>query len=467
MEPVFNVIILAAGKGTRLKSDFPKALAPILSMKLIDFPIQAGKDFAKLVEHKVVTGLVVGHQKEVVSDYLKSEFSEDFDNFKIAVQEEQKGTAHAVECFFNQRPECKDNAWSAILCVDTPLIDGKILADLFLNRIDSARAIAASFVENKTHQYGRILRGEKGFVIREHKDASESERKVNEVNSGLYIVETKYLLEELSKIDDQNESSEFYLTDIFKQEESCEARLFPRGELFGGVNSLTDLTKLTKLVFMERNKNYLDNGVLMVDESSVYIDGDVEIGQGTKIYPNVVIEGSCKIGANVTIESGVIIKNSEISDGCKILGNSYLEECKVGSSSSIGPFARLRPQTEVKENCKIGNFVETKKSVLKKGAKVSHLSYVGDSEIGENTNIGCGFISVNYDGKNKHKTIVGDNSFIGSGSQLIAPIEVGSDSFVAAGSTCSQDVPDGTFAIARSRQVNKAGMAKRFLKKKS
>ena len=236
-------------------------------------------------------------------------------------------------------------------------------------------------------------------------------------------------------------------------------------ERFVGINDIFQLEKVESQLRTKENNRHKENGVRFIDSSTAYIDMDVEIGAGTTVYPNVLIEGKTEIGEGVMIEPGVVIKNSTIKDFSQIRAYSYLESCIISDTASIGPFARIRPMAIIGAKSKIGNFVEIKKSTLGVGSKVSHLSYIGDAEIGDDTNIGCGFITCNYDGKNKHKTIIGKGSFIGSDSQTVAPVTIGDECFVASGSTINEDMPDGSFAISRGKQVTKDKMAKRFLKK--
>jgi bifunctional UDP-N-acetylglucosamine pyrophosphorylase/glucosamine-1-phosphate N-acetyltransferase len=252
---------------------------------------------------------------------------------------------------------------------------------------------------------------------------------------------------------------------MFQWHQNVEAIKFPDQENFTGVNTLKDLSVTNQKLIHEKIDSLLSEGVIFLDKDSVYIESQVVIGAGAIIHPNVHLYGQTIIGKNSLIEPGTIIKNSVIGEDVQILGNSYLEGSSISSRATIGPFARIRPESKIAEGAKVGNFVEVKKSTIGKNAKVSHLSYVGDATIGENSNIGCGFISVNYDGKHKHQTTIGKDSFIGSGVEVIAPITIGDRSFVAAGSTLNHDVPDEAFAIAREKQVTKQGLAKKFLKK--
>ncbi len=259
---------------------------------------------------------------------------------------------------------------------------------------------------------------------------------------------------------------EFYLTDMFQQDFAVACVKFPSETPFLGINTLEQLAQVDKLIRKKNMQKFMVDGIRFLDPDSCYVESGVELGVGSVIYPGVTILGKTKIADYVTIESQCFIKNSIIEDGAEILASSYLENAIVRKDASIGPMARLRTGTDIGQDVKIGNFVEVKNSILHRAAKVSHLSYIGDAEIGENSNIGCGFITCNYDGANKHKTKIGSNTFIGSDCHAIAPIEIGNDAFVAAGSTITKSVPNGGFAIARTQQVTKEGAAKRFLKTK-
>ena len=463
----FGVCILAAGLGTRLKLNRPKALAPVMGRTLIDYVVDTSKEFLKKEKLQGKMGVVTGHMRELVEEHLNKNFPGEME---FAFQEKQLGTADAVRSYFKGVPAAAKATYTIIICADTPLIRDIDLSLLYIHlRNEKKDAVAATFYEKNPTGYGRIIRGENslGFHIVEEKDASSEERKICEVNSGLYIIKTSFLIEKLAKVDNKNKSGEFYLTDLFKDHFNVSPVLFNEGEIFLGVNNLIQLEEASKFLILRKIRGLQESGVRFLDSSSIVIDHFVSIEAGTVVYPQVCFEGRTEIAANVVIESGCMIKNSKVAEGVSILAHSYLEDSIIQKFASIGPFARIRPGTNVGEGAKVGNFVEIKKSVLAKGAKVSHLSYVGDAEIGEESNLGCGFITCNYDGVNKHKTKIGKNVFIGSDSQMVAPVSVGDDCFVAAGSTVTQDMPSGSFAISRGKQTTKEGMAHRFLKKKS
>lgn len=464
MTDKIGIAILAAGKGSRLKIEMPKALCPMLGKTLLDYIVEESVNFSKLLGKKCDIGVVVGHLKEYVIDHLNSlKLSVDIDH---AIQVDQKGTADALRAYFEKDAKRWEHELTLVLCADTPLITANELKKLFdkIENDPTLLAVAASFETSEPTGYGRILKKDKGFSIIEEKDATEEERKITEVNSGLYLIRTEHIKKTLFKIDNKNKSQEFYLTDLFKPEYNVESISFGSTQIFQGINTLKQLEEVTRIMQQSIIEKLMNKGVRFINSSNCMIDSEVEIEAGSVIYPGVVIEGKTCIGKNVTIESGVVIKETKVGDNTTILANSYLQNCEIHSHVSIGPMARIRPGTLIEKDCKVGNFVEIKKSHLKEGAKVSHLSYVGDAEIGKSVNIGCGFITCNYDGTHKHKTIIGDESFIGSDCQMIAPVSIGKKAYIASGSTINKNVPDEAFAIARQRQETKPGMAKRFLK---
>jgi len=464
MTDKIGVAILAAGQGTRMGMECPKPLVPLFGKALVDYSIEACLGFGK--EHKlnVQMGAVVGHQKEKVIEYLRARYEE---KMSYPIQEKQLGTADALKSFFSGCDWASKTDYTIVLCADTPLLSKDELTSLWrVIKDKSLDGVAATFEEKNPTGYGRIERGDLGFRIIEHKDASDEQRRLKEVNSGLYIFKTKEIHKLLDGIGSENKSGEFYLTDAFKMGRSVEAVLFTDSSPFKGINNPLQLEEALHLLKKKINRAHQSAGVYLIDSSTTYIEGTVKIDSGATIYPNTYLHGSTKVSKNVVIEPGCIIKDSILGEEVKVKANSYLESTKVDKKCQIGPYARLRPGANLKEGCKVGNFVEIKKAELDKGVSISHLSYVGDAEIGENVNIGCGFITCNYDGEAKHKTTIGKNSFIGSDTQMIAPVNIGESAFVASGSTINQDVPDRAFSLSRGRQVIKENMASRFLKGK-
>lgn len=454
-----GAVILAAGEGKRLKLNVPKPLAPCLDKKLVDFPITELKKFFSQNYFAGKITAVIGHQREIVRSYIEKNYSE----VAFAVQENQLGTADALRSYFNATTEVFD--YTLVICADTPVVSANELTVMMnLLREEKLDGVAASCIEKNPTGYGRIVRGKKGFRIIEEKDATPEIRLIEEINSGLYILKTAYVLEHLKNIDSNNKSGEFYLTDVFKDGLNVKALCFPDTAVFSGVNTLKQLEDVEKSLRTRKSNELRDLGVRFIDSSHSYIDSDVEVGVGTIIYPNTFISGKTKIGKNVVIEMGAQITDSIIDDNARVLAYSILEGSHLHTKASAGPFARLRPGADIGPESKVGNFVEIKKSVLDRGVKISHLSYVGDAFIGEETNIGCGFITCNYDGISKQVTKIGKNCFIGSDSQTVAPVEIGDDCFVASSTTVTSNMPEGSFAISRGKQTTKEGMAKKFLK---
>lgn len=458
-----GAVILAAGEGKRLKLRAPKPLAPCLDKCLVDYPlIELEKFFNKNSLSGVVTA-VIGHQKELVQSYIQKSYS----NVKFAVQEKQLGTGDALRSYFNCDPKTHSFDYTLVLCADTPLVTEAELSHMFNVLLEKKlEGLAASFEEGNPFGYGRIVRAEKGFKIIEEKDADDTIKKITEVNSGLYFLKTSYVIEHLKNLNSNNKAGEFYLTDVFSQGRNVESLKFNSGKPFLGVNTLAQLEEVESIL-RDRIKIYhRDNGVRFIDFKNCYIDSEVKIGFGSVIYPGVHLTGKSTIHEDVVIEHGAIVKDSIVEKNARVLAYSVLESAIVRTKAQAGPFARLRPGADLGPESKVGNFVEIKKSVLEKGVKVSHLSYIGDAFIGEESNIGCGFITCNYDGVNKNITKIGKNCFIGSDVQTIAPVEIGDDCFVAAASTVTHSMSDGSFAISRGKQNTKEGMASKFLKKK-
>lgn len=441
-----GLILLAAGKGQRMGLDTPKPLVDIMGRKLIDYPLRACEGFLKVLGKSGYIGVVVGHASDVVAQHVES--------LGLGVpllfihQREQRGTAHALKVYA-ESPEFKEVETVIVACADTPLIGSAHMGKLFKFLEKSGQdAVAASFTMEDPKGHGRIVRGAgPGFCIVEEGEASSKEKTIKEVNSGLYAFKQSFLAKYLPRIANKNKSGEYYLTDIFRQELPVEAVHFFGNSIFKGVNTMEELHDVGCALRLRKLSSLMEKGVRILDKNSTFIHEDVLIGRGSTVGPHCVIEGKTVIGEGSTIKPGSCIIDSTLGQGV-----------------SVGPYAHLRSGSNVGDNCRIGNFVEVKQSFLAQGVKVSHLSYVGDATIGEETNIGCGFITCNYDGQEKHRSIIGRQSFIGSDTQLIAPVKIGDRCFVASGSTINQDMEDGDFAIARSRQVTKKGGSKRFLK---
>ncbi|MCT4642625.1 MAG: bifunctional UDP-N-acetylglucosamine diphosphorylase/glucosamine-1-phosphate N-acetyltransferase GlmU [Bacteriovoracaceae bacterium] len=456
MSDKISIVILAAGKGTRLKMDIPKPLVKLEKHSLVDYVINASKNIGDIC-------LVTGHQKQLVEQHIEDKFKDL--NISFVHQQEQLGTGHAVQTYIEQFSDFKSYKYTIVACADTPLLEEIVFKELIEKMTrENLDAVATTFKTENPFGYGRIVRSEVGGLsIVEQKDTSDEQRLINEVNAGLYIFKTDYLAQMISSLDNDNNSGEFYLTDTFKEGANVKALMFEDKNYFLGINDLYQLSVATRK-YMGRNiKNLSVDGVRFLDVSHTYCFSK-KIGQGTLIYPNAHIDSASIIGRDVIIEPGCFIENSTIEDGAHIKANSYITDSIVRKKAKIGPMVQLRPGSDIGEGAKLGNFVEIKKSIVRENASVSHLSYIGDADIGKDVNIGCGFITCNYDGANKHKTVIGEGSFIGSDCQMIAPINIGKKAYIGSGSTINKNVPDGAFAIARERQVTKEGMAKKFIK---
>lgn len=440
-------VIMAAGMGTRMKSELPKVVHKVCGKELVKWVLDAAKDAG--CENSCV---IVGHKAETVEECLG-------DLCEFAYQTEQKGTGHAImqaEEFIN-----KNSGSVVILSGDTPLICERTirLAAEEHEKSDNAATVITAVAENP-FGYGRIVRDDSGCVVKivEQKDANEKEKLINEINSGMYIFEAEKLTEALKELVPNNAQGEYYLTDtleiLLKKGEKIGAYIAEDNDEIRGINDRVQLCEAEKIMRERINKEHMRAGVTMLSPESVIIEDDVEIGVDTVIYPNVVIKRGTKIGKNCTIGSNTQITASEIAD-CVSIQSSVLVECSVGEGTQVGPFAYIRPNTHVGKSVRVGDFVELKNSDIDDGTKISHLTYVGDSDVGKRVNFGCGTVTVNYDGKKKYRTKIGDDCFIGCNTNLVAPVEVKDRGYTAAGSTITDTVPENALAIARARQVNK------------
>jgi bifunctional UDP-N-acetylglucosamine pyrophosphorylase/glucosamine-1-phosphate N-acetyltransferase len=449
-------IILAAGKGTRMKSDLVKVMHPLAGAPLIEYPLTAAQeaDASRIV-------LVIGHQADAVRSFLAAR-----DDIAFALQEEQNGTGHAVAC---AAPYLRDfHGKVLILCGDVPLIESATLRNM-LNRHEQQQAtvtVLTASLENP-HGYGRIIKNSAGAItaIVEEKDATAEQRAIREINSGIYCVESEFLFDAVARLGSDNAQGEYYLTDIIRMAVdkglSCTAHPIEDPLEVMGINDRVQLAEAEKALRKRINEAHMRDGVTLRDPAVTYIDRGTVIGRDTVVNPGVHISGRTEIGQGCTIEPGAIIRGCRIGNRVIVKAGSVLEDSIVHDAVSIGPMAHLRPGSELMEKVKIGNFVETKKVIIGKGSKASHLTYLGDASIGSDVNIGCGTITCNYDGVSKHRTVIEDGVFVGSDVQLVAPVTVGRNSFVAAGSTVTKDVPPDSLAIARSQQVNKEGWRKK------
>ena len=445
-------VILAAGKGTRMKSGLVKVLHPAAGRPMIGWAV----DVARAAGAAPVV-LVVGHQ----ADAVKALFH-DADDIRCALQAEQLGTGHAVAC---ARDELAGfNGTVLILCGDTPLLRAETLQGLIaFHRAKGAALTVLTAMLDNPYGYGRVVRDADGRVLRivEQKDAAPHEQAICEINSGIYCMEAEFLFANIDSISNQNAQQEFYLTDLVsiavQSGRVCLGHATDDADEIMGVNDRAQLAEASRILRRRINRDLMCAGVSLVDPGHIYIDQGVRIGPDTIVQPNCTISGATVIGSGCTVENGVSISDCTIGDNCHIKAGSVLEGSELRADVSVGPMAHLRPGTLLNDHVKIGNFVETKKIVMGEGSKASHLTYLGDASIGNNVNIGCGTITCNYDGVNKHRTVIGDDVFIGSDVQLVAPVSVGRNSLVAAGTTVTVDVPPDSLAISRVPQVNKEG----------
>ncbi len=447
-------LVLCAGKGTRMKSEKrAKVLHPLLGRPMGWYPIARALEVG--ASNVVV---VVGHQSEEVKQVLAQAFSTHCLSF--ALQDEQNGTGHAVACADEALKEFRGAV--LILCGDVPLITAQTLKPLIEAYCSTPGPLALlSFRPADPTGYGRIVReGGHAKKIVEHKDATPAEREITEVNAGIYLADAQFLFKAVKTLSPKNAQGELYLTDIVALAKDV-AVVEANAEEIAGINDRAQLAALAKVLQHRINQSHLAAGVSMASPETTFIDEGVVIGADTVIGPMVSIADGSQIGKDVRIGQGCVITRSVVGDGVELKPYSVLEEAHVGGKSIIGPFSRLRPGTELAEGVHLGNFVETKKAKIGKGSKANHLAYLGDTVIGEGTNVGAGVITCNYDGVNKHLTTIGDRVFVGTDSQLVAPVTLGNDVFVAAGTTVTDDVPAGALALSRATQVIKEGWVER------
>jgi bifunctional UDP-N-acetylglucosamine pyrophosphorylase/glucosamine-1-phosphate N-acetyltransferase len=455
--PDIHLVILAAGKGTRMKSAEPKVLHQAGGFRLIDHVLRA----AAALDART-TVVVVGHMADRVEEALGKRLG-----LRFASQQPQLGTGHAL---LQAEPHLPGATGTVVLLSgDVPLLRPATLEALVATHERSGAAatvLTARVADPKG--YGRIVResGHDGFdgpirAIVEDRDASPAEREIDEINSGIYAFAVEPLFDALRSIGSANAQGEYYLPDlvrIYRQRglKVETVRLEDAREILG-VNSRRELADVTAILKTTKNETLMAEGVSIVDPASTWIGPDVAVGRDTVIHPNVHLEGRTRIGERCEINASVRIVDSTLEDGVVINNFCVIRESHVRAGAQIGPFAHIRPQSDVGENAHVGNFTELKKTTLGKGSKANHLSYLGDATIGEKVNVGAGTITCNYDGTHKHPTVIEDGAFIGSDSQLVAPVKVGKGAYVAAGSSIVEDVPAGALGIARGKQVNKHG----------
>ncbi|MBT9139933.1 MAG: Bifunctional protein GlmU [Dehalococcoidia bacterium] len=448
-----TAVILAAGEGKRMKSERPKVLHEICGRPLLGHVLAT---LENLCTDKI---LVIGHgAAEVEAAFGRS--------VRYAIQEEQLGTGHAV---MQAAPQLSGRGEVMILCGDTPLLSRETLAGLLKeHRRTAAVATVLTAIVPNPFGYGKIIRSVSGALekIVEEKDASDQEKTIAEINTGTYVFAAEALLDVLKRLSNKNFQGEYYLTD-------CIALLIDKGLRVSsfcledyrhalGVNDRSQLAQAAFLLRQQINQRLMISGVTMVDPATTYVDIDVRVGPDTTLFPNTTLLGSVEVGKGCIIGPNTEIKDSIIGDGVTVR-HSVLSGCILADNVTVGPFAQLRPETVLRQGVKVGNFVEIKKSDIGNNCKIPHLSYVGDAQVGSHANLGAGTIVVNYDGQEKHCTVIGEQAFVGCNSNLVAPVTIGKGAFVAAGSTITKDVPPGALSLARAKQVNKDGMAARFI----
>ncbi|GAB4276583.1 MAG: bifunctional UDP-N-acetylglucosamine diphosphorylase/glucosamine-1-phosphate N-acetyltransferase GlmU [Deferrisomatales bacterium] len=440
-------LVLAAGKGTRMKSSRAKVLHPLLGRPLIAYPVAACRQAG--VERVVA---VVGHQAPEVAEAL-----EGF-GVALAFQEEQRGTGHAVLCARDAADTGRGVA--LVLCGDVPLIRPETLSALLAtHRQARARVTVLSVELADPAGYGRLVRDRRGRLQRivEEKDAPASERAIREVNTGTYAVELPWVWEALEGVGADNSQGEYYLTDVVeaaaRDGRATSLRVEDPAEVLG-INSRTHLAEATRLLRGRINERWMEAGVTLEDPATTWIEPGVTLAPDVTLGPGCRLTGATQVETGARLDQGVVAHDAVIGAGAHVKPYCVLSDARLGPGVQVGPFAHLRPGAVLEEGARVGNFVEMKKAVLGRGSKANHLTYLGDTTVGEGANIGAGTITCNYDGVHKHPTVIGDGAFIGSNASLVAPVEIGPGATVAAGSTVTQDVPPEALGVGRARQRN-------------
>lgn len=445
-----NIVILAAGQGKRMNSSLPKVLHPISTKPMLQHVIETAKTLnpTKLV-------VVYGHGGDQVQTAMNQVFTNN--ELSWAFQDKQLGTGHALKCAL---PELSHDGVTLVLYGDVPLISLNTLQQML--EVYQNNVVMLSDIIDNPKGYGRVVRDNGNIVaIVEEKDTSLKQKLIKEINTGFYLFPNQYLTKWLNGLSNNNAQGEYYLTDVVEAAHRDGVKIdcvqsSHHYEVMG-VNNKLQLEELERIYQINKANKLLENGVTLFDKARVDIRGNLSAGQDCVIDINCVFEGEVVLGNNVTIGAGCLLKNVKIADNVTIKPYSVLEDAVIASGTQVGPYARLRPGTVLAENTHIGNFVEIKKSTIGVGSKVNHLTYIGDSEIGEKVNIGAGTVTCNYDGKNKFKTTIGDNVFVGSGSMLVAPVNIGSGALIAAGSVITKNAPENELTLARAKQVTMPG----------
>ena len=437
-----TAIILAAGQGTRMKSQTAKVLHKVGSKCLLQHVVDAASD------HVETINVIVGHNSQSVKGAIKES------KVNWVLQEKQLGTGHAVQ---QAAPLLNDDSTCLILYGDVPLIQSNTIEKLLVKARKSGFSLLSVVLDDPSG-YGRIIRDTNGLIqsIVEQKDASERQQNVKEINTGIMAIKCSLLKKYLNELKPNNAQGELYLTDIVesavKDNVNIASFVCENASEVMGINDKKQLSQAERFYQVRQAEDFMSSGLTIMDPSRFDCRGGLTFGNDCTIDVNVVFEGDNVLGNNVLISPNCIIKDSKIGDNTSIFPNSIIENSIIGSNTTIGPFARIRPDTNIGDHSKVGNFVEIKKSTIKNNSKVSHLSYVGDSKIGDDVNIGAGVITCNYDGANKHQTEIKDGAFIGSNSQLVAPVSIGKNATIGAGSTITQNAPDNKLTLSRNKQ---------------
>jgi bifunctional UDP-N-acetylglucosamine pyrophosphorylase/glucosamine-1-phosphate N-acetyltransferase len=445
----FTAVVLAAGKGTRMKSSLPKVLHKVGGKPMVQHVLNAAKA-AGAVNNIIVIGFGAESVKESIGDQAK-----------FVVQAEQLGTGHAV--MQTKEALAGFDGTVMVLCGDTPLLRTELLAELYqAHRAAGAAATVLTARMPDPSGYGRVIRDAEGKVAKiiEQKDASSQELAVNEINTGIYCFESRPLFDSLAGITCTNAQGEYYLTDVIGilVEGGAKVWAVTAGDHLEtlGINSRVQLAEAEGILRRRKLENLMDSGVTIMDPASTFIDGEVMVAADTVIYPFTWLEGATTIGAGCAIGPNSRLTDTTVGNN-SVIHFTYAHECQVGDEVTVGPYVHLRPQTVLAKGVKIGNFVEVKNTSVGQGSKIPHLSYIGDTDMGDGVNIGSGTITVNYDGKKKYRTVIKDEAFIGCNTNLVAPVTVGQGAYVAAGSTITKDVPPKSLGVARARQNNIEG----------
>ena len=454
--PQVHVVVLAAGKGTRMKSHRPKVLHPVAGRPLIEHVLATADTMTP-----TTTTLIVGHGSRAIRDHLASR-----PGLAFVEQDPPLGTAHALR----QAESVLEGRTGTVLLLsgDVPILRAETLARLLaVHRDAGAAATVVTGLLERPYGYGRVVRDGDGRIVRivEERDATRRERAIREINSGIFAFDLEPLFGALRGIASQNAQGEYYLTDLVaiyrRRKLTVETLLVDDPQEIRGINSRTELAEVSRIVRQQKNEELMAAGVTIVDPAITYIDPDVEVGSDTVIHPGAILEGQTRVGAACEIEAYVRIRDSEIGDRVTVRNFSVLTGARVDAGAAVGPFAHLRPESVVGGGSRVGNFVELKKTTLGPGTRAGHLAYLGDATIGANVNVGAGAITCNYDGDTKHQTVIEDGAFIGSDSQLVAPVRVGEGAYVGSGATIREDVPAGALAVSAGSQRNIAGWAAR------